>query len=528
MAIGASVALTTPAAGAATHGQHRTRPPRAEVGASGLKAFTTPDSPWVVTAIYCGNHKAVKTSYSQYFTLYAYGGDGGDNAYDKHGGGGSVAAGAYRMPVGTTLNAVAGCQGESASTTHHRTTIGGDSPTLGRGGNGGKGSANGRSGGAGGGMSGWYRGIEPLVEGSGGGGAGGFNKTVWQGGEGGDGDNYGNLSGQAGHGWPGKWDQAGYGGGPDGSNGGTHSGGAGGPWKGIGGGGGGAGYRGGGGGGGGISNTNPSEPGGGGGGGGSTINTETGYVADFGGWGHGQKLDGIATMIRVRAITRKATYASDIVRGVTGNGVKGGGFVVDGTGVIRTFSQGVEPGAPHPTATWPGVDIARGIATLPDGTGGYVVDLYGVLHPFTIGNSPPPPAVTTRAIWPGQDMARGIAILPDGTGGYVVGRNGARIPFAIGSNPKPPGNTGGPSWPGMDRARGITVAYLDSQGRPGGYIVDANGTLVGWGQFLGSPIFPGLSPALAARGIVAFPGGDGGLLVDGRGNLFPYATPGTP
>jgi hypothetical protein len=33
---------------------------------------------------------------------------------------------------------------------------------------------------------------------------------------------------------------------------------------------------------------------------------------------------------------------------------------------------------------------------------------------------------------------------------------------------------------------------------------------------------------MPTRGILGFPGGDGGLMVDGKGNLFAYATAGFP
>jgi hypothetical protein len=101
------------------------------------------------------------------------------------------------------------------------------------------------------------------------------------------------------------------------------------------------------------------------------------------------------------------------------------------------------------------------------------------------------------------------------------------VAFAIGSNPKPPKITNGPSWIGQDKARGVTAPFLDAGG-PGGYIVDSAGTLHPWGTMLGSLPRPGVSPPMATRGILGFPGGDGGLLVDGKGNLFAYATPGFP
>ncbi len=235
-------------------------------------------------------------------------------------------------------------------------------------------------------------------------------------------------------------------------------------------------------------------------------------------------------MVRSRRVAHATRFSGqDVIRGVAGNGMHGGGYVLDRTGVIRSYSQGVEPLAAHPSATWPGFDIARGIATLPDGTGGYVVDLYGVLHPFTTGSNAVPPVVTTRAIWPGRDMARGVTILPDGSGGYVLGRNGNMIPFAIGGGAKPRAATSVPTWPGYDIARGVTSPFVDADGNAGGWIVDLLGRLHPWGKFLGGTVRPAVGPNPAnARGVVSFPGGVGGLIVDGSGNLAAFASPGLP
>ncbi len=516
--VGATVALLAPASGAATADQQRIRPPRSDVSAQGVRALATPNSPWVVTSVYCGTPKNVTVQGSQYFTLYAYGVDGGDNGQGVKGGGGSVAVGAFRMPPGTVLSAAAGCKGVSATPTSRGSMRGGNTKGRANGGRSGSGTNAGQSGGGGGGFSGWYRGADALVEGGAGGGAG----ALTGGGAGGDGGHAGaNGSGDATGGGGATWDEWSTAGQPWGNPGRNYNGGAGGSFGGIAGGGGGSGRHGGGGGG------SVTEGGAGGGGGGSIVYTEPGYWVNFGGTGHGSQNDGNAYMLRVRSVVRHPSFASDIVRGVAANGFKGGGYVVDGRGNIKTFSQGLNPAGAHPSATWPGFDIARGIATLPDGTGGYTVDLYGALHPFTVGSNGPPPAVTTRAIWPGQDVARGVAILADGTGGYVLGRNGSMVAFAIGSHPKPPKITNGPSWIGQDKARGVTAPFLDAGG-PGGYIVDSAGTLHPWGTMLGALPRPGVSPPMATRGILGFPGGDGGLLVDGKGNLFAYATPGFP
>ena len=138
--------------------------------------------------------------------------------------------------------------------------------------------------------------------------------------------------------------------------------------------------------------------------------------------------------------------------GVAPNGVRGGGYVLDTRGVIRTFSQGVNPPAAKDGPSWPGQDMARGIATLPDGSGGYVVDKTGKLYPFRTGSSPAAAGDEPRSCGRARTWRTASRSSPTGPAAYVLGRNGSLTPFAIGGNPKPPAATDGPSWPGLDMA----------------------------------------------------------------------------
>src|SRR4051794_25775542 len=89
--VGAAIALVAPAAHGATDDRQRTRPPRAEVAGQAVQRRATPNSPWVITTVSCGTPQNVTVQGSQYFTLYAYGADGGENGQGIKGGGGSAA-----------------------------------------------------------------------------------------------------------------------------------------------------------------------------------------------------------------------------------------------------------------------------------------------------------------------------------------------------------------------------------------------------------------------------------------------------
>jgi hypothetical protein len=522
IAVGLCTALIAPSAGASTDPRQRTLPDERRRGIGRLSAFASTNTPYVTDDYPCGGEYLPHTRF-RYSTFYAYGGDGGDSAIGTRGGSGANAIGAYDVPTYIALIGAPGCAGESTAADQHVHSVGGYTPRVGRGGVGaaGAGGRAGGSGGGGGGASVWYiDGTKVLFAGGGGGAGAGTG-----GGEGGDAGHAGAkaATGSGRGGGSGAFNVRGAGGAPNGEGGHRLAGGNGGQ---FGSGGGGSGFAGAGGGG----NGSGSEPAGGGGGGGSRALGSTSVWLEFTGTGNGVAADGFLQMVSVRPLTRAPSFASDIVRGVTGNGYKGGGYIVDGRGNIKTFSQGVNPAGAHPSATWPGFDIARGIATLPDGKGGYVVDLYGRLHPFSIGANGPPPAVTGRAIWPGKDMARGVAINAEGTGGYVLGRNGSLVPFAIGSNPKPSAARSVPSWPGQDVARGVTMPFSDFEGETGGWIADAFGHLHPWGSFFGGPVLDTVGPPIAARGVASFVDGAGGVLVDGHGRLEPFAypLPGTP
>jgi hypothetical protein len=62
----------------------------------------------------------------------------------------------------------------------------------------------------------------------------------------------------------------------------------------------------------------------------------------------------------------------------------------------------------------------------------------------------------------------------------------------------------------------------------GGWITDVFGGLHPWGRLFGAPTPEAVGPNVAARGVVSFVGGAGGLLVDGAGNLSHFASPGYP
>jgi hypothetical protein len=505
----------------------RVRPPRDALHAAGVRAFAG-SSPYNVTSRACGDTRpaAVPVGYS---TLFAYGSDGGDNAYGSKGGGGSVAVGSIALPVGTVLNAQPGCKGQAASLLNHVAPAGGKAAGTARGGAGGMSDHDGWTGGGGGGYSGWYRGNLPLVEAAAGGGAGGAIGGD-PGGAGGDGGSRGaNAGGDLGSQFieggevpatqptgvldvlPGAW-RSGAGGHFD--------------LFGTGGGGGGSGTWGGWGGMSGLGGEGI--PGAGGGGGTSWVYTDAGYWLDFGGTGHGTGQDGLVELVTVRALTRRPTFPGrNVVRGVAPNGTRGGGYEVLGNGDIRSFAQGVNPTAATGALWWPGQDVARGIAVLPDRSGGYVVDKFGQLHAFGIGTHTPP-KVTDRVLWPGKDIARGVTVLADGTGGYVLGRDGRLYSFAIGTHPKPPDAQRVPRWSGQDVARGITAPFLDEHGVAGGWIVDPFGGLHPWGRLFGGPTPDAVGPNIAARGVLSFVAGEGGFLVDGAGNLSPFASPGYP
>ncbi len=515
--------LVAPAGATTVGAGGRVLPPRGALHASAVSAAST-NSPYDVKNTVCGESTLVlhRTSY---VTLFAYGADGGSNGFGVAGGAGAVAVGSFSISPNQSIVPVAGCKGGSAAPNTESPTSGGWSLTRARGGNGGRGAVSGANAGAGGGYSGWYEAQAPLIEAGAGGGAGGLAG----GGAGGDAGSAGanGATGAAVGGGAGAFDTFGAAGTPDGNPGRGYGGGTGSKLEGVGGGGGGSGFHAGGGGGGGDSAT--PTPGAGGGGGGSDVQTFAGYWAEVGGVGDGTGLDGLAQQVEVRAVVGNPTFPGrDIVRGVTGNGTHGGGYIVLGTGEIRRFSQGVNPANAKNGPSWPGQDVARGIATLPDRSGGYVVDLHGQLHPFSLGEHPAPPTVTNRVLWPGKDVARGVTILPDGSGGYVQGRDGRLYAFAIGSNPKPPDATNVPTWPGRDMARGVTSPFVDSHGVSGGWVADVTGRLRPWGQLLGGATPPAVGPRPAARGVASFAGGAGGVLVDGAGNLSSFASPGAP
>ncbi len=534
VAFGAAVAaavVTAPLlaiapAGASTGPSGRTMPPRDTLHAAAVHATATGSSPYNITNRLCGDTRPAGVP-AAYSTLYAYGADGGDTAQGNKGGGGAVAVASFALPVGTVLNGAAGCKGTSATAGNHDSNPGGKGHGNATGGTGGAGTGgvDGYSGAGGGGYSSWYRGTTPLVEAGAGGGAGGSSG----GGAGGDAGSPGGdgrpgtgpccpTGGGAGTfdapGAPGSMN-GGYGGGP-------YSGGPGG----YGGGGGGSGIQGGGGGGGGFAEA--VGPGAGGGGGGSNVYTAAGYWLDFGGAGHGSHLDGLIQIVTVRPLTRRPSFPGrNVVRGIAPNGTRGGGYEVLGNGDIRTFAQGANPSAATGALWWPGQDVAHGIAVLPDRSGGYVVDEHGQLHAFGIG-SHTPPKVTDRVLWPDKDIARGVTVLADGTGGYVLGRDGRLYSFAIGKHAKPADAQRVPTWPGQDVARGITAPFLDANGVAGGWIVDPFGGLHPWGGLFGGPTPKAVAPTSGARGVLSFGGGAGGLLVDGAGNLSPFASPGLP
>ena len=487
-------------------------------------------TPYIVKDVKCGSggREVVR---APSLTFYAYGGDGGENAVGRKGGAGSVAVASYVLPVGTEVTPLVGCKGESARPDRNTSTAGGATSNGWPGGNGGSGIVDGESGGAGGGMSAWWFNTDPLIEAGGGGGAGGSAG----GGPGGDGDRNGTnaRTGGATGGKKGTFFARGAGGTPGGAEGAFGNSGGWGALGGgrIGGGGGGAGVLGGGGGGGGNHAT--LTPGAGGGGGGSAFYTDAGYVANFGGAGHGAQLDGLSQIVRVRPIVNGPYWPGwDIVRGVAQNGTKSGGYLVDAFGAIHTFSQGTNPPAASGGPYWPGWDIGRGIALLPDGTGGYVLDGFGGLHPFKIGNHAPPPAVTNGPYWPGQDIARGVTILPDAGGGYVLDGFGGLHPFAIGASAKPPPAQNGPYWPGFDIARGVSSPFELDASVAGGWIADSLGDLHPWGRLLGAPTPDAAgTPKFAiplGRGIASFVVGAGGVEVDAYGGLHPFSTPGLP
>ena len=519
--------LAVAPAGAETTGDPRARrlPPRSGLHGSWISAQVT-NSPYNVTNALCGDQVFVP-HLTSLVTLYAYGADGGANGFDVGGGAGAVSIGAFAVPKDLKLIPVIGCQGGSAAPNTVAPSVGGLSSDRGRGGNGGRGAVNGANAGAGGGFSAWYRGPDLLVAAGGGGGAGGLAG----GGAGGDAGHAGAdavgstpLLGTGGQ--PGAFDTRGAPGAPAGNPGRDTAGGPGSKLYPVGGGGGGAGIHGGGGGGGG---TEATKSGGGGGGGGSDALTSAGYWAEAGGAGNGLRSDGLAQLVEVRPIVRSPKFpGQNVVRGIAGNGARGGGYVVLADGEIRTFSQGVNPPLTAGGPSWPGEDMARGIAVLPDRSGGYVVDRQGQLHPFWIGDRPLPPIVTARVLWPGKDIARGVTILADGTGGYVQARDGRLYPFAIGSHPKPPEAQRVPTWPGKDMARGITAPFLDDHGVAGGWVSDSAGRLRPWGRLLGGRTPEAIGPPVAARGVASFDGGAGGVLIDGAGNISPFASPGLP
>ena len=183
------------------------------------------------------------------------------------------------------------------------------------------------------------------------------------------------------------------------------------------------------------------------------------------------------------------------------------GYVLDAYGGVHAVGGAARLRA---ATYWPGWDVARDLSLPRGGSRGQVLDAFGGLHPVGGGAR-----LRQSGYWPGWDVARAVAVQPGAGGAYVLDAFGG---LHVAGGARPVRSNG--FWPGRDVARDLQLA----PGRAdAGYVLDDQGGLHRFGRGLDGARISWRDGGGSARSFFFLPGGEGGYIVDARGDLHPFA-----